>query len=75
MRIRLSTTSIMDCQLLRQRGSQKISVIKVNTFVFVVFKTKHELECQNELFLNHHISGNTSISANLLLRLLDELLT
>ena len=48
---RLSTTSIMDCQLLRQRGSQKISVIKVNTFVFVVFKTKHELECQNELFL------------------------
>ena len=28
---------------------QKISVTKINTGVFVVFKTKHELKCQNEL--------------------------
>ena len=41
----LSTTSIMDRQLLRQ----KISVIKTNTCVFVVFKTKRELKFQNEL--------------------------
>ena len=45
------TTSIMDRQLLRQKVRQKISVIKTNTCVFVVFKTKHELKCQNELFL------------------------
>ena len=38
----LSTTSIMDRQLLRQKVCQKISVIKTNTFVFVVFKTKRE---------------------------------
>ena len=46
----LSTTSIMDRQLLRQKVCQKISVIKTNTFVFVVFRTKRELKCQNELF-------------------------
>ena len=43
----LSTTSIMDCQSLHQKIHQKISVIKTNIFVF---KTKRELECQNELF-------------------------
>ena len=47
----LSTTSIMDCQLLRQKVCQKISVIKTNIFVFVVFKKKRELKCKNELFL------------------------
>ena len=48
---KLSTTSIMDRQLLHQTVCQKISVIKTNTCAFVVFKTKHELECQNEQFL------------------------
>ena len=38
----LSTTSIMNRQLLRQKVRQKISVIKTNTCVFVVFKTKSE---------------------------------
>ena len=47
----LFTTSIMDRQLLRQKVRQKISVMKTNTGVFVVFKTKCELKCQNELFL------------------------
>ena len=46
-----STTSIIDRQLLRQKVRQKISVIKTNTFVFCVFKTKRESKCQNELFL------------------------
>ena len=40
-----NTTSIMDDQLLRQKVHQKISVIKTNTFIFVVFKTKRELKC------------------------------
>ena len=31
------------------------------TGIFVVFKTKRELKCQNELFLKHHFSGNTSL--------------
>ena len=39
----------MDRQLLRQKVRQKISVMKKNTGVFVVFKTKRELKCQNEL--------------------------
>ena len=47
----LSTTSIMNRQLLRQKVRQKISVIKTNTCVFVAFKTKRELKCKNELFL------------------------
>ena len=48
----LSTTLIMNRQLLRQKVRQKISVIKTNTFVFVVvFKTKHESKWQNQLFL------------------------
>ena len=47
----LSTTSNMDCQLLRQKFRRKISVIKTINCVFVVFKAKRELKCQNELFL------------------------
>ena len=35
--------SIMDHQLLRQKVDQKITVIKTNTSVFIVFKTKCEL--------------------------------
>ena len=37
----------MDRQLLHQKDCQIISVIKTNTFI--VFKTKPELRCQNEL--------------------------
>ena len=37
-----------------QKVCQIISVIKINTCSFVVFKSKYELKCQNELF-----SGNT----------------
>ena len=44
------TTSKTDRHLLRQKVCQKISVIITNTCVFVVFKTKRELKCQNELF-------------------------
>ena len=33
----------------------------INTGVSVVFKTKRELKCQNELFLKYHFSGNTSV--------------
>ena len=51
----------MDSQLLSQKVHQRISVMKTNNVVFVVFKTKHELECQ--------FSGNTSP----LLRFFDEL--
>ena len=39
-----------DRHLLCQKVRQKISVIITNTCVFVVFKTKGELKCQNELF-------------------------
>ena len=35
-------------QLLRQKNRH---TFQTNIFVFVVFKTKHELKCQNELFL------------------------
>ena len=38
-----------DRHLLRQKVGQEISVIITNTCVFVVFKTKCESECQNEL--------------------------
>ena len=34
-----------------KENHQLISVMKTHTGVFVVFKTKLELECQNELFL------------------------
>ena len=43
--------SIMDRQLLRQKVRQKILIIKTNTCVFDVFKTKCEIKCQNEPFL------------------------
>jgi hypothetical protein len=43
-----------DRHLLRQKVRQKISVIITNTCVFVVFKTKHELKCQNELIFLYH---------------------
>ena len=46
----LSTTSSMDRHLLHQKIRHIISVMKTNTGVFVVFKTKRELKCQNELF-------------------------
>ena len=36
----------MNRQLLRQKVCQIISVMKTNTDVFVVFKTKRELEYQ-----------------------------
>ena len=42
----LFTTSKTDCQLLRQKVRQRISVMKTNTDVFVAFKTKHESKCQ-----------------------------
>ena len=45
----------------RQILHQRISVMKTNNGVFVVFKTKHESKCQ--------FSGNTSS----LLRFFDEL--
>ena len=35
-----------DGHLLHQKVCQRISVMKTNTGVFVVFKTKHELKCQ-----------------------------
>ena len=35
-----------DRQLLGQKVRQRISVMKTNTGIFVVFKTKHELRCQ-----------------------------
>ena len=38
-------SSIMDHQLLRQKVRQIILVMKTNTGVFVVFKTKHKLKC------------------------------
>ena len=46
------TNSKTDRQLLCQKVRQRISVMKTNAGVFVVFKTKHELKCQ--------FSGNTS---------------
>ena len=42
-----------DRHLLRQKVRQRISVMKTNTAVFVVFKTKRELKCQ--------FSGNMSV--------------
>ena len=53
--------SIMDRQLLRQKSlSNNLSNENINTADSVVIKTKHELKCQNELFLKYHFSGNTS---------------
>ena len=65
----------MDHQLLHQK-LVKISQYyeNINAGVSVVFKTKRELKCQNDLFLKYHFSGNTS-SMFSLLRFFDELLT
>ena len=43
--------------------SKVIQIISVNenTGVSVAFRTKRELECQNELFLKYHFSGNASL--------------
>ena len=41
--------SNMDPQLLRQKVGKKFSLMKTNTGVFVVFKTKRESKCQNFL--------------------------
>ena len=41
---------ILNIQLLRQK-IVKNSVIKTNTYVFIHFKTKLELKCQDELYL------------------------
>ena len=38
--------SKMDRQLLCQKVRQRISVMKTNDGVFIVFKTKNELKCQ-----------------------------
>ena len=43
---RFFTTSKTDRHLLRQKVRQRISVMKTNTGVFVVFKTKRELKRQ-----------------------------
>ena len=40
------TTSKTDCHLSRQKVGQRISVMKTNTGIFVVFTTKRELKCQ-----------------------------
>ena len=40
-----------DRQLLRQKDRQRISVMKTNNALFVVFKTKRELKCQEILRL------------------------
>ena len=42
----LFTTSKTDRHLLRKKVRQRISAMKTNTGVFVVFKTKRELKCQ-----------------------------
>ena len=54
-----------DRQLLRQKVRQRISVLKTNTGVFVVFKTKWELKCQ--------FSGNIRVCLFSLQRFFDEL--
>ena len=41
--------------------SNNLSNENINTDVSVVFKTKRELKCQNELFLKYNFSGNTSV--------------
>ena len=42
-----------------QKVPQIISVTKTNTTVFVVFKTKRELKCQNEVYFCDIISLET----------------
>ena len=55
----------MDRQLLRQKVRQRISVMKSNNGVFVVFKTKRESKCQ--------FSGNIECVCIPLLIVFDEL--
>ena len=53
--------SIMDRQFLGQKLVKlDLSNENIKTGVSVVFKTKNELKCQNELLLNYHFSGNAS---------------
>ena len=44
--IEIPSTSKTDHHLLHQKVCQRISVMKTNTGVFVVYKTKRELKCQ-----------------------------
>ena len=44
-KLKFFTTSKSDRQLSRQKIRQRISVMKTNTGVFVVFKTKRKLKC------------------------------
>ena len=53
-------------------SSNNLSNENINTGVSVVFKTKRELKCQNELFLKYL---ETPVFMFSLLRLLDQLLT
>ena len=53
--------SIIDCQLLRQK-SNNLSNENINTGVSVVFKTKSELKFQNELILQYHFPGSSSLN-------------
>ena len=53
-----------DRLLLHQKVRQRISVMKTNNAIFVVFKTKHELKCQ--------FSGNI-VCLFSILRFFDEL--
>ena len=46
-KLKFFTTSKSDGQLSCQKLGQRISVMKTNTGVFGVFKTKKELECQS----------------------------
>ena len=41
--------------------SNNLSNENIKTGLSVVFKTKSELKCQNELFVKYHISGHTSL--------------
>ena len=45
----LSTTSIMDRQLLCQSKSNNLSNENINTGVSVIFKTRCDLKCHNKL--------------------------
>ena len=38
--------NVKNHHLLRQKVHQRISVMKTNTGVFLVFRTKHEIKCQ-----------------------------
>ena len=61
LRQSLSTMSIMDCQSWRQK-SNNLSNENINTGISVVFKTKSELKFQNELILQYHFPGSSSLN-------------